>query len=504
MQRRTDHLISISGQSLAYGIGQFGRGVVIYLALPVITRLLGQVDYGIVAVMVSFVSFTDVLSDAGIPAATLRLYNDSEDGNYRARVLGSSLFLFMLYALVMAVAIWALAGPLAGWLLDDSKYAGLMRIGAAVMVMLTAISFGQIMYRVQVRPLNNSASDLVLIFAQTGLALGLVGLFSFGVYGYWWGQLIGAALTTLFVAFTLRRSLHFSISKDQLKGLMIYALPLIPASMAAWALRLADRPIILHFYNLQDVAIYELGYKIASMLQIAIAPFNLAWPQFAYSRMRDQDAPRLFRDVLTGLTAACVFLGLGVFALRRELVLFFGSAQYLGAMPVITLVLVGQIALALFPILSVGPRISKRTSQIAWIGGTSATVNIILNLVLLPRFGIVGAAIATMLAYVLQAAMAYVVGRREYDFPLDYVRLAKLFVAAAVSAGFVMLVERTLHPSLLSLCAKSLSIPLFVGMLFASGFVKVGQLRGILRRAVEMLQQRRNGANYVETEGQPS
>ncbi len=496
---RTDSLLSLSGQSLAYGIGQFGRGAVAYLALPVLTRVLGQADYGIVAVMVAFISFTDVLSDGGLPAATMRLYNDSQDAEHRARVLGSSLLLFMLYALAMAAGVWIFAGPLAAWLLAEPGHAGLLRLGAVLMVVLTAISFGQIMYRLQVRPLTNSASDILLVLTQSGLALGLVALYGLGVSGYWWGQLAGAVLAFLFVVFTLRHSLHFSISGAQIKGLALYALPMIPAAMSVWALRLIDRPIILHFYTLQDVGVYELGYKIAGLVALAIAPFNAAWPQFAFSRMNDREAPHVFRDTLTGMAAVCVTLALGIFAVRRELVLIFGSARYLGAMGVISWVVVGQVALALVSILGIGPRISKRTTKVALVAGISAVANIALNFLLLPHFGIVGAAMATMLAYALQAVLSYIVGRSEYYFPIDYVRLVKLFAAAGISAAYVLFLERAVGLSGLALPARLMSVPLFIALLFASGFMRPNQLRDILKRAVVMILQRKKGPNYAET-----
>src|SRR6266498_2101174 len=130
MRPKTRSLLALSWQSMAYGLGQFGRGIVLYLILPVLTRLLGPAEYGVIALMASFISFTDVLSDAGLPSATFRMYHEEDNAQYHRRVLGSSLLLFVIYALVMASAVYLLSHRLAGWLFADAGRASLMQIGA--------------------------------------------------------------------------------------------------------------------------------------------------------------------------------------------------------------------------------------------------------------------------------------------------------------------------------------------------------------------------------------
>ena len=496
----TRSLLSLSWQSFAYGVGSFSRKIVVYLTLPLLTRLMGQTEYGIVVIMMAFISLTDTLSDAGLPLATFRLYNEREDAKHRGSVLGSSLFLFVLYALAMVTGIWICAGWLSGWLLETPGNAGLIRIGAVLMLFLTLFSFGDIVYRIQVRPLVDSFANFLLVLAQSVLSLALVGLYARGAYGYWLGQLGGAVIAVLFMAVTLRTLKSLSISTRQMKGLIAYGLPMIPAALAVWALRVVDRPIILRFYTLQDVAIYDLGYKVGSLVATALAPFALAWPQFAFSHMRDEDAPYLYRDVLTAIAAVSTLLGLGIFAFRREIVLLFGGSSYLTAIDVVGWVIVGQIAWVLFPILSIGPRIRKKTGQVAWLTGLAALSNVALNFLLLPRFGIVGAAIATMLAYGMAALGAAVLGRFKYGLLLDYVRLAKLLMAGIVSTGWVVLVESNLGDSALAFVLKVLSLPLMMALLLVSGFIRFGQAKDIAKVTLEEIYQRRPRKQFTEQE----
>lgn len=498
MLPKTRSLLSLSWQSMAYGLGQFGRGLVLYLILPILTRFLGPAEYGVIALVASFITFTDVVSDAGLPSATFRLYHEQDDAQYRRRVLGSSVLLFVIYAVAMATAVYFLSDRLAGWILADAGRASLMQVGAVLMVFMTLFSFGQILYRIQVRPLTNSVAVIFLIVLQTGLSLIFVGLLGLGAYGYWWGQLLGSAIALAFMVISLRHSLHFSISRAEMSALTRYALPMIPASLSLWALRLIDRPMILHFYDLRAVGIYDLGYKVASLLLIAITPFNAAWPAFSFSHMRDDDAPQLYRDVLTGIATLSTILGLAIFALRRELVLLFGSPQYIQATEVVGWVVIAQIALSLFPILSIGPRITKKTTTIAWLSGAAAISNITLNFVLLPRYGIVGAAMATMIGYVILAGATYFAGQREFHFPLDYRRLGKLVLAAVLSIVYVLVIETVVSGSLLAFALKALSVGLFVGLLLAMRFVRVSQLREIARFALGRLAQRKKSLDPVQ------
>ena len=123
-------------------------------------------EFGVISVMLAFWTFADMVSSAGLPAATFRLYNESDDENVRGQTLGSSLFLFTLYASLIAIVVWLLSTPLSEWLLGVDDYANVVRIVAVVLVLSTLIYYGFILLRINVRPLASSIHNILQVSAQ--------------------------------------------------------------------------------------------------------------------------------------------------------------------------------------------------------------------------------------------------------------------------------------------------------------------------------------------------
>lgn len=441
-QMVTGTLIALSWQSVAYGLGIFGRQIAMYLALPLFTNHMPQTEFGAVAVTTAFLSFINTLSNAGLPASTFRLYNDSEEPEHQRQTLGSAQVLIAGYALLAGLLMSVAATPLAQWLLDDSNYAPVIHMVAVVLFIESLINYGQIVLRLQVRPFASSMQSLFQIMLQLSVAVVLVRNYNLGIYGYWLGFLAGGLVALLVMLWLVRGALEWHISTRYLQDMLVYGLPLIPATISMWALRLVDRALISSIAGLNEVAVYEIGYKIGAIVLLVLGPFNRAWPPFAFSSMKKQNARQIYQNSLTYVTAGCTFVALGVIAFRTDMVQFMAPPSYAHAVSVVPWVAIAIIAWGMYPILSIGLKIAKRTTYIAAVAISAASVNIIFNLLLIPHIGIRGAAIATLVGYVTLAGGAYAAGQHFYSFPIDWPRLGKLVLAGGLTILAIIQLER--------------------------------------------------------------
>lgn len=489
-QRITRSLISLSGQSIAYGMGIFGRQVVIYLALPLFTNSMSREDFGVVSVTTAFLAFTDVLSNAGLPAATFRLYNDSKDPEIRQLTLGSAQLLIAFYALIATVILLIAANPLSQWLLGDVTYAPIIRIVAVLLFSQSLVNYGNILLRIQVRPLASSIHTLLQIMAQIGLALLLVRGYNLGARGYWLGYLGGGILGLGLMLWLVRKLLALQVSGQRLKEMAAYGLPLIPATLALWALRLIDRALVGGLAGLNEVAVYEIGYKIGLLVTLVISPFTVAWPQFAFEAMHKPDAPNIYRITLSYITASCIFLALGVITFQTDLVYIMAPSTYAAATSVVPWVALSQIAWGMYPILSIGLKITKHTFHIAAITVLAAIVNIVLNVMLIPVLGIQGAAIATLVAYVMLAGMTYLIAQRFYAFPLDWTRLGKLALAGGLTALLVLQLDQFHLTVWNERALRAIGLLIFPVLLVAMGFITPNQYRSIWQTGTTLVRER--------------
>lgn len=437
----TRSLISLAWQSVGYGIGIFGRQLVIYLTLPIFTNSMSQEAFGLVSFAIALMAFINTLTNAGLPAATYRFYYDSTDSYFRHEVLGSALGMFLSFVIIPAACLFVWAESVATFFLSDARLAPIIQLTALLLVVDTLINYGYTLLRIQMRPLATSISNILIVIVQMGFALLFVFYFRLSAIGYVSGLLLGGFVGLIMLAWLTRNIISFRISQDSVKDLLKYGLPLLPAALSMWALNLADRMLIGSILGLDQLAIYEVGYKIGALVTLAAAPFQAAWPPFAFATMHKTNAAQIYRDVLTGLLAVCLFCVLGLLAFKAEILSLLAPSSYMPALTVIGWVAVAKTFEASYVVTSIGSKISKRTVNLSIAAIFSAVIYLVLNLVLINWWGIQGAAVATMVGYLLLSFTGYAVSQYTYSFPLDRKRILGLSLATLCSFGLISLVN---------------------------------------------------------------
>ncbi|MBT7782999.1 MAG: oligosaccharide flippase family protein [Anaerolineae bacterium] len=473
-------LLSLSWQSVAYGIGIFGSQIVMFFTLPLFTHYMSQDEYGAVSVITVLYTFLNSFTNAGLPSGTFRLYHDDQDVFAQRLILSASQFLFFLFSVIPATFIFVFPKLISQIMLGTEVFAPALQITAIYLIVDTMNTFGDIILRVQIRPMASSIQSILRITLQTGTAVLLVRVYNMGIMGYWLGYLIGASLGLILMIWLVRKELVFQISWQKTIELLKYGVPLIPNTLSITALRLADRYLIGTMLGLDQAAVYDIGYKIGSLLNMVVAPFRVAWPAFSFSVMHNPKAPKIYRDALTFLTAGCSVVVLSVVAFRMELVNFLAPKSYLGATSVIGWVAAAQIFLAIYPIIAIGPKVMKKTRYLAWASVFSAVLNIILNFLLIPSIGILGAAIATFFSYLSLIIFTYFIGQRLFFLPIDWVRLGKLLLASIVVSLIIVGAESFSLGVWLERLIKITGILLFPILLLVFGFITFGQSKNFL------------------------
>lgn len=468
-------ILSLSWQSVAYGLGVVGSRIIVYLMLPVLTRYMSRVDYGAVSVITALYAFLNTLTNAGLPSATFRFYNDNSDKESQRLTLGASQFLFFCYAAIPAAVIIIFPDAISASLLGSADYALALQFAAAFLVADSMNFFGTIILRIQVRPLMASVQGIVLVACETGMAIFFVVFRHMGVAGYWLGFLIGEIIGLAFTVWLVRKSLVFQIAWAKVWDLTKFGIPLIPASLSMTALRLADRYIIGSIAGLASVAVYDVGYKLGSLVTpLIITPFQAAWPPFAFSIAHKPDAPRIYRNVLTYLAAGCSFVILGITAFRVALVHIVAPVSYADANQVLGWVAASQLFLAVFLVLSLGPMLANRTSRLLWPSVSAAGLNVLLDFLLVPMIGILGAAIATFVSYLVLAVFTYFVGRRSFEIPVDWNRLGRLLLVDGAIVLAILAAENVSSVPL-QFMLKIMALIAFPVLLLLVGFVSPAQ-----------------------------
>ena len=212
-----------------------------------------------------------------------------------------------------------------------------------------------------------------------------------------------------------------------------FGLPLLPAGLAIWVVDFADRLFLGRIVDQHEVGLYAVGVKIASAMVLVQLAFRTAWPAFAYSLEEGPEARRTFAYVLTYTSLLGCWMSLGLGLLAPWLVDWLAAPEFASAERVVAPLAFAGALLVAYTTLSIAASRANQTQRYWQVAVVGAAVNVGLNLLLIPTYGMEGAAAATVAAYlVLAGGMAWL-AQRLYPVPYEWRRLA-----IAVGVGVVL------------------------------------------------------------------
>jgi O-antigen/teichoic acid export membrane protein len=210
--------------------------------------------------------------------------------------------------------------------------------------------------------------------------------------------------------------------------------------------------------------------RVASAMVLLLTAFRMAWPAFAYSIRDEQEARRTYAFVLTYLTVVTAWVALALTLLSPWLVDLLAADQFAESSEVVGPLAFSTVAYAAYVVIAIGVGRARRT-QFNWVvTGAAAVVNVALNLALIPPYGMIGAAIATVAAYTTMAIGMAWWSQRIYPVPYQWRRV----VTAALGAVTLAAAGKELDVGIPAAVALTLAYPI---VLLALGFTSAGERR---------------------------
>jgi O-antigen/teichoic acid export membrane protein len=317
------------------------------------------------------------------------------------------------------------------------------------------------MFRAEERSTAFVAASLVNIALTIGATVLLVVVWEQGALGVIVGNLTGTLLVTAGLLLVHRHWLGRGFSRPLLREMNRFGIPLVPAALALIAVNFGDRFFLVHLSGLGEVGLYEIGVRIASAMVLLLTAFRTAWPAFAYSVRDDAEARRTYAFVLTYLVVVASWAALGLGLLSPWLVRLLTTPEFYPGSRVVAPLAFGTVAYAAYIVMAIGVGRAKRT-QFNWaIAGAAAVLNVALNLILIPPYGMMGAAIATVAAYVLMFVLMTWYAQRVFPVPYQWRRVG----TAAAAAVALVVAGKLLDAGLAVALALSLAYPLALAAL---------------------------------------
>jgi O-antigen/teichoic acid export membrane protein len=477
---RADHTLTLAQHTLAYGLSGFIVPLVGLVTLPIYSRIFSPAEYGLLELGIVLTSIGLVLANGGLSAAAQRQVYEYSPGQAAERrsVIFTALVATLVLGLVVAGVLTLLRGTFAERLLEREGEETLVAVVAATIPAITIATYFREIMRLGFRTGAYLVSSVLTAFLTGALGVFAVVVLDFDVEGVFLGTLAANLVALGYGAAAVRGDIAGRFSRGELRALLAYGLPLVPAAITAWVLLLVDRVILRRLEDLDAVGQYAIASRLSGVLALGMTAFILALGPYllsVYAESPEQEKAVRGRT----LTYLAFVLGLGALALTlfskdiTDLI----APDYGEAHEAVGPLAFGAIGYGAAAILLTGISLARRTLYVALLSTIAGAANIGLNLALIPPLGIAGAGLASAGGYGLLAVLYYWAAQRVYPTPFEPRRVLTI-VALAVTAALAALVPIGGAPGV---ALHVLVIAGFVGAVVAAGAMRSAEFRELGR-----------------------
>jgi O-antigen/teichoic acid export membrane protein len=264
-----------------------------------------------------------------------------------------------------------------------------------------------------------------------------------GIGYYLIGNLAGSILTFLILRKEFAQ-IRFSFDPILWRKVMQYAYPLVIVGMGGMVNDMLSRLIYQHVVDLpEEQAKHELGifgniYRLAVLITIMIQAFRMAAEPFFFSQSKEENAPRTYARIMKFFVIACCFMFLCISLYIDVFGWFFEAIdkpKWVEGLSIVPLLALGNVFLGIYYNLSIWYKLTHKnmTGALITIGGALITIG--LNILLIPRYHYLGAAIATFCCYLFMMIVSYVLGQKYYPVPYARKKLIAYIVLVVLMYG---------------------------------------------------------------------
>ena len=441
------HLRRLSKDVLIYGSGRVAVQALSLLTIPIFTRIFTTGDYGIIETISALATVVALVSSLGLESASQRSYYDytPEEVNQRRMVLSTTFWTLVCWSSVLGFILALCALLLSRLFFGDNSAAWWIRLAMIAVPVGVISNYFREVLRLRHQPERFALLSFINGLGTVGTSLLLVAGLHWGLLGNYVGALCGGLLGLGASIWLVRDVVHRGFDRSELRVMLAYGLPLVPVAASTLVLQVADRFFILHYVSTSEVGLYSLSVRLSNLLLFGVTAFGAAWSPFMFELFnRDPEQEKRLRPQALSLVTLVLCLGAIALSLyAREFFLTITHPQFENAYLTVGLLTGSVIILGMNTVIMSGISLSRQTQYFTWYTLACAAFNILLNFLLIPRYGMLGAAAATLASYIVLMSLYFY--RSQLLSPVQYnpKRILALFslTALAGSTGALLRVD---------------------------------------------------------------
>jgi O-antigen/teichoic acid export membrane protein len=415
-----------------YGISTIIGRFLGFFLVPFYTNVISTHDFGIYSNIYAYLAFLNIVFIYGMDAAFMK-YASLNDESEKRKIFSTAYLFVFLTSIALSVFLYLLKTPLSHLMEIPAELTKLYYYLIFILIFdtLALVPFSNL--RLERKAGKFTAIKLTNILLNISLNFILVLKYKMGIEAIFIANLIASAFSFFVLTPDIFKMLLLKIDKELLAKFLKFGLPYLPASLAAMIVQVVDRPVVLAMTNESTLGIYQANYKLGIFMMLFASMFQFAWQPFFLNNAKEKNAKELFAKVLTlfMIVSSLIWILLTLFVEDFARFEFLPGKsiigkEYLSGIAIVPIILLAYLFNGIYYNFQAGIYIEEKTKYFPYVTGAGAVVNVVVNILLIPLLGIIGAALATLASYIIMAAGLYYFSQKYYPIKYEFGKIFKI------------------------------------------------------------------------------
>ncbi len=427
--------------SSIYGLGTVFGQAAGFLLLPLYTRYLSPTDYGVAALVETTVSLIGMVASLGVAQSIARFYSAAEDQPAKNLVISTSYWASWIITLICFPVLYYLSEPLSQLIFGNSLYGLFFKISSLALFIGMNVEIGLTYHMMKARSSRYVTLSVLSTLLLIGFNIYFIVFKGMGLLGIFYSTLINRVLFSLVISIPVLWEVRLRWELVKALEMIRFSVPLVFSSVFRMLTNESDKYFINFYFSPFETGIYAIAAKIATSVHLLItSPFLQSFNAVRFEIQKQENGPRVYGSILEYYLVAIGSVGLLVSVFSSEVIRLMTTERFYSAAACIPPLVLSWIFFGMKYHFENGIMIMMKTRYISYISGVSAGANLLLNFLLIPRYGLWGAVLSVNFSYLTMAGLSFVFSQKLYAMHVEWARIVKLTLALALTFGASLLV----------------------------------------------------------------
>jgi O-antigen/teichoic acid export membrane protein len=402
--------------TIIFALGTMGSKTIHFLLIPFYTRIFNSYEYGQLDIIQTSINLL-------IPLITLQLgeaiFRFTMDKDNKEKSVFTNALLYNFWLSITLMTIWIVTNQQS--VLNTSLFL-VISIIMIEMLLIQSMHFIRALGKIK----DFVITELFQVFSFVIFLVVFLRGLQMSIEEYFLALLCSKilALSYLTIKCKIYNYVKFSyIDNKLLKRMLIYSIPLIPNTLMWWVMNASDRYIIAYFMGFDNAGIYAISYKLPSLLVLIYGVFTYAWQIFAIEESDSIDKEKSYSTVFLYNSVFFIVSISIMLPILKVLMFTLVPVEYYDSWRYIPLLLFGTMFSAFSKFFGTGYIITKKTSGAFTTSIYGGIINLVIALVTIPIIGLYGAAISTMIGFLVMWILRMKQTKNIFYIKIEWVSL---------------------------------------------------------------------------------